>query len=95
MINIALNTVLRAPISLRAIISVDADIDAERILILNRDTGDLYHSFKRALAVHVFVVPYQHTTNDTLLVGILDDDRVYNCKFVDGVRAESVNVNAI
>ncbi|MCU8012183.1 hypothetical protein [Shewanella sp. SM74] len=95
MINIALNTVVKAPISLRAIVSVDADIDAERILILNRDTGDLYHSFKRALAIHMFVVPYQHATNDALLVGILDNDRVYNCKFVDGVRAESVNANAI
>ena len=87
--------ILKAPISMRALITIDADADAERVIVMDRDTGDIYHNFKLVTPIHTFVVPYYYTLNNTLLVGILDDNAVYDCKFVDGVQAENVNVNAV
>lgn len=85
---------LKAPVSMRALVTIDADVNAERVIVMHRVTGDVYHNFTLTSPNHAFVVPYNHAYNNTLLVGILDDGAVYNCKFADGIMAESVNVNA-
>ncbi|MBU1393697.1 MAG: hypothetical protein KJ856_14040 [Gammaproteobacteria bacterium] len=95
MIKQLVNIVVKAPIAMQARVTVDTDTDAERVILMHRNTGDLYHMFKVVSPVTSFTVPYSHAVNDTLLVGILDDNHVYNCKFVDGVRAENINANAI
>uniref|UniRef100_UPI00404795BD hypothetical protein n=1 Tax=Shewanella baltica TaxID=62322 RepID=UPI00404795BD len=78
----------------QAIVSVDADLDAERILILNRNSGYVYHNFKFEINKNMmFIVPNEHLVNSNILVGILDDDRTYNAKFVDGVQAELIDGN--
>ena len=79
---------------MRALVTIDADPAAERVILMHRYTGEVYHVFKLVTPIYTFVVPYTHTLNNTLLVGILDDNAVYDCKFADGVRAENVNVNA-
>ncbi|MGI2021727.1 hypothetical protein [Shewanella glacialipiscicola] len=89
------NITLKAPVSMRAILTVDADIDAERIIVMDRETSEVYYNFKIANPINMFVVPYKHALNSTLLVGILDDNTVYNCKFIDGVTSENININAM
>jgi hypothetical protein len=80
---------------MRAVVDVDADVNAERVIIMSRLSGEVYHMFKLTDKVRSFIVPYHHTLNSTLMVGIVDDDGEYNCSFLDGVIAESVNVNAL
>jgi len=41
------------------------------------------------------IVPLRFATSSNLLVGILDDTRVYNSRFVDGVKAQIVDGNVI
>lgn len=95
MINPMDNIVIRAQISLQARVTVDADPATERVILMHRDTGEVYFIFKLVSPIITFTVPYPHAINNTLLVGILDDDRTYNCKFIDGVRAENINVNEV
>ncbi|MGL5024858.1 MAG: hypothetical protein ACRC6P_02665 [Shewanella oncorhynchi] len=95
MIKLLDNITVKAPINIQAQVTVDVDPAAERVILMHRDTGDVYHIFKMVSPVATFTVPFIHATTDALLVGILDDNRTYNCKFVDGVRAESINVNAL
>lgn len=83
--------VINGGFNTQCVITVDADIDAERVIIMHRDTGDVYYNFKLVDSIRTFVVPKDHSFNNTLLVGIFDDNAVYDCKFVDGVRAENVN----
>lgn len=94
MIKVLDNIIVKVPVSLRAQITVDADVNAERVIIMNRETSEVYYNFKLVNSIQTFVVPYPHILNNTLLIGILDDNAVYDCKFADGVMAESVNVNA-
>ena len=42
-----------------------------------------------------FIVPLNYSVNADLLVGILDDNRVYNTKFVDGRKAELIDGNTV
>lgn len=95
MINIITAVAVKAPVSIQAHVVVDADTNAERVLVMNRNTGEVYHLFKFGSAkTRTFRVPKGHELNDTLLVGVLDDDGQYNCAFADGRRADAVNVNA-
>lgn len=95
MINQLDNITLKAPVSMRALVTIDADVTAERVIIMNRHSGEVYHNFKLVNPIHTFVVPYTHALNNTLLVGILDDNEVYDCIFADGKQANNVNVNAV
>ncbi|MGE6451534.1 hypothetical protein [Shewanella baltica] len=87
------NIMVKAPFSLQARITIDADPSAERIILMHRDTCHIYYVFKPVTPITSFTVPFCHANTDTILVGILDDNRTYNCKFIDGVRAESVDGN--
>lgn len=95
MIKILENITIKAPISMRAIVKLDCDIDAERVILMHRNTCEVYYNFKLSTTTPAFVVPYSHALNNTLLIGILDDNAVYNCSFADGIQAENVNVNAV
>lgn len=94
MINLIQPITIKAPISLQARVTVDADTAAERVVVMNRMTAEVYYNFKLGTPLHTFTVPYIHADANTLLVGILDDNQQYDCKFIDGVKPEIVNVNA-
>lgn len=80
----------------QAVIDIDADPDAERLLVINRVNGDVYHNFKyETNHVLKFRVPIEHLVNTDLLVGIMDDNLTYNAKFVDGVQAELIDGNLV
>ncbi|WP_351123321.1 hypothetical protein [Shewanella sp. T24-MNA-CIBAN-0130] len=78
------------------LITVDMDIAAERIMILNRSTGQsLLHTIRPPSGISKTLVPLSYTTSNKLLVGILDDGGVYDAKFKDGIMAELVDANTV
>ncbi|WP_413486395.1 hypothetical protein [Shewanella baltica] len=80
----------------QSLVSIDADIDTERVIIMARDSGEVFHNFTVQLNKQVkFIVPLIYNLNENLLVGILDDNRIYNAKFIDGVQAELINGNEV
>lgn len=80
----------------QAMLSIDADPDAERVLIMDRATGEVFHNFVYQTNKQIkFIVPLIYRINADLLIGILDDGRVYNAKFVDGVQAELIDGNTV
>ncbi|MEI8616063.1 hypothetical protein P4S54_21365 [Shewanella sp. PP-He15 brown] len=80
----------------QAVVDIDADPDAERLLVINRGSGDVYHNFKyETNRILKFRVPIEHLANTELLVGIMDDSLTYNAKFVDGVQAELIDGNFV
>lgn len=80
----------------QALLTIDADPDAERVLIMSRDTGDTFYSFTYQSNKQLkFIVPFNYSINADLLVGILDDNRTYNTRFIDGVQAEVIDGNTV
>jgi hypothetical protein len=76
----------------QALIQVDADADAESLLIFNRIiTKFTYIKGNLNGGIVKVIVPYAYTTINELVVAITDADRVYNIKSVDGVRAEVID----
>ncbi|WP_330147492.1 hypothetical protein [Shewanella oncorhynchi] len=80
----------------QSMLSIDADPNAERVIIMARDTCEVFHNFTYQSNKQLkFIVPIIYSVNADLLVGILDDGRVYNTKFVDGVQAELIDGNTV
>lgn len=78
------------------LISIDIDQAAERFMILNRSTGELIlNTIRPQTGVAKRLVPLIYTGSNKLIIGILDDNGVYDCKFVDGVMAELVDANTV
>jgi hypothetical protein len=78
------------------LITVDMDIAAERVMVLNRSTGQLInHTIRPQSGIYKTLVPLSYTTSNKLVVGIFDDGNVYAAKFEDGVMAELVDANTV
>ncbi|MDT3281684.1 hypothetical protein [Shewanella scandinavica] len=96
-----MNTILfikAAPLVPRplGLVTVDMDINAERLMIIDRNTGEVINNtIRSSTSVVKLLVAISYTTSNRLLVGILDDSLVYDCKFVDGVMAEIVDANTV
>lgn len=85
------------PINLwQAMVEVDTDIDAEQVVILERTSlNRIVYQRVAATGVIQLRVPIIYSTINNLIVGILDDDRIYNAKFIDGVKAELIDGNTV
>ncbi len=80
----------------QCVVAIDSDPDAERVIIMDRNTSEVYHNFNyQSNKQLTFIVPMGNQINSNLLVGILDDNRTYNAKFVDGVKAELIDGNTV
>ncbi|TVL34517.1 hypothetical protein [Shewanella xiamenensis] len=80
----------------QACIDVIAHEDAERLLIMDRNTAEVFYNFTyQANKTMKFIVPLRFATSSDLLVGILDDDRSFNAKFLDGRPADLINGNQV
>lgn len=78
------------------LIQVDIDVDAERIVLMDRNSFNiLISTIKPPSGILKLIIPISFTTNNQLLIGILDDSATYDCKFADGVKAEMVNANTV
>lgn len=79
----------------QALITADTDINAERIVIVDRRNMAVIHSKSIDGNIVNLIVPLIYLAQNNLLVGILDDDMEFNCQFIDGVKPELINGNAI
>jgi hypothetical protein len=78
------------------LITVDMDIAAERIMIMDRKSGQLInHTLRPQSGVCKMLVQVSYTTSNDIIVGMLDDGNVYEAKFKDGVMAELVDANTV
>lgn len=94
MTNKILNTrVLVEPIRFVAVLEVDIDPDANRLVAYERDdpTVNIINQYVVGGEIVKIVMPSKYATTNKMFIGILDDDGEYDCKFVDGVLAKLVN----
>lgn len=76
----------------QAVLDVDIDNAAEKLIVMNRLTCEVYYAFNcRDVKKIKFVLPVEHLNNNLLLVGILDNNLTYNAKFLDAIKAEVIN----
>lgn len=80
------------PTFLQAVIEIDIDPAAERVVILGRILFNIIYNIRKPVGNLLrVVVPFEYAIKNDLLVGILDEDAVYNCAFSDGVQAQIVD----
>jgi hypothetical protein len=79
----------------QALITIDTDINAERVVIADRRNMVVIHN--KSIGDHIvnLIVPLKYLVQNNLLVGILDDDMAFNCQFIDGVTPELINGNTV
>ncbi|MCL1088077.1 hypothetical protein L2744_00320 [Shewanella profunda] len=92
-INIVTQKIGVIPVGL---IAVDMDSAAERLVISDRlQLLPINIVTRPSSGIAKILVPQIYTISNSLIVGILDDSGVYDCKFVDGVMAELVDANTV
>ncbi|MBB1361521.1 hypothetical protein H5125_05040 [Shewanella sp. SR44-4] len=80
----------------QAMVEVDADVAAERIVVIDRSNlTPIHHMFNSQSGVVQIIVPLIYGSSNNLIVGILDDDSVFDCKFIDSVRPQLINANDV
>lgn len=76
----------------QAVIEIDVDPLAERVVILDRFYFSVIHnhvsSKSRLLRL---IVPLSFSIRNDLIVGIIDDTLEYNVKMLDGVQAQIID----
>lgn len=77
------------------LLEVDIDPDCERYMVLDRVTGELLWQGISTSNVLKIILPIEYSVTPSILFGILDDDAVYDCKFIDGVLLEAVDANTV
>lgn len=79
-----------------ALFSLDMDVEAERFMLINRNTGLMVrHQHNSPSGIVKIILPATMGVSPEFLVGILDDDLTYDCKFVDGQQLEIVDINTV
>jgi hypothetical protein len=86
---------IKSQVVLQAILNLDIDIDAERVAVIDRVSLQGIHNITVTSSNVSVIVPMTYITNRKLLVGILDDNELYNCQFIDGVSPEIIDGNAV
>ncbi|QQX78513.1 hypothetical protein JK628_13070 [Shewanella sp. KX20019] len=76
----------------QGLIQVDTDDSADTLLVFDRFIPN-FSFLKGGLngGVVKVIVPLRYSNISELVVGILDDEREYNGKFADGVKAEVID----
>lgn len=79
-----------------ALVEVDIDPDAERIIIIDRtNMATLALSTRPLSGILRVVLPHKYAIEHNCIVGIIDDSGKYNCWFMDGVKAQSIDLNVM
>jgi hypothetical protein len=71
------------------LLTVDIDVGATRLLIMDRTTG-LVMRYMEAPPSKIFkgVFNYKYTLSNNIIVGIIDLNNVYQLQTIDGVKLE-------
>lgn len=72
-----------------AILKIDVDINANRIIVLNRNTFEVLAAMCLPPSkVTIIQLPLTYGVSGKLMVAIVDDDAQYNAVVADGVNCE-------
>lgn len=73
------------------VLQVDMDINAERLFVIDRITFEvLFVTIRPPSNIVKIQLPILYSAQPILLVGILDDNGIYNTGITDGVMCEIV-----
>jgi hypothetical protein len=77
----------------QALIQVDADADADYVLIFDKGLKKFTTKVKITGEVGItkVIVPYEYTLKTDLVVAITDSDEVFAIKAIDGITAEIID----
>lgn len=76
----------------QALLELDMDPAAERFTIIDRRSLlPLFSGVRPTTGIAKVLLPLELATANHCLVGIIDDNGVYNAKFVDGVQLQLVD----
>lgn len=74
----------------QAVIEFARDVNAERLVIMDRYTMAVLHCWQLAQPSTTLVVPIRYATSQSLLVVMLDDDGDFDCEGIDYVAADII-----
>lgn len=98
MSNIVLSDIVIKSTAIRslALLTVDIDTNAERCVLIDRRTFTvLYAGIRPPSNVIKLLQPLEFAIGNYCIVGIVDDNGVYDCKFADGLKLELVDANTV
>lgn len=88
--------VVKSAVINRSRLVLDVDPNAERLMVINRATGQLVdHAFKPEENIYTGYYRHSFALERNITVTIFDDNREYNAYTIDGIQLETVNVNEI
>ncbi|WP_392342641.1 hypothetical protein [uncultured Shewanella sp.] len=82
-------------VSMQAMVEVDVDPLAERCIILERNTYNVFGSKSVFNEQMKFRVPIEYSTKSELCIILFDRDKEFNAAIIDGVKAETINANLV
>ncbi len=87
---------IRLAFNYQAMVEVTGDDAAERVVIMDRSSLEVFHNFVfQSSKTFKAIVPLRYATSHELLVGVLDDNRMFNTEFVDGLEADLIDGNLV
>lgn len=79
-----------------SLLALTMDANAERFILIDRRSFAVLHTGIRPPSkVAKVLMPQELATGHYCIVGIADDDGVYDCKFTDGLMLELVDANTV
>ncbi|MFB2800468.1 hypothetical protein ACE022_03760 [Shewanella seohaensis] len=83
---------LKVPRRHIALVEVDVDPESNRLVICERQSLTTLTNMIVGVTNPIkIVLPEKYALTEKLLIGIMDDDGIYDCKFTDGVLGELVD----
>ena len=79
------------PVFYQSLLEVDTDINATRVVIMDRYSAKIIANDLLVGGVFKAIIPLEYSTSNNLIVMIIDDDMTYNCEAIDGVTAEVID----
>lgn len=78
------------------LLELDLDPLAERILLIDRSTlKPIYANIRGSLPILKIILPLKYTIGNNILICVLDDDRIFDSEFIDGVNAVITDGNTV
>lgn len=91
-------TTIRQPSAQRpvALMQLKIDANAEVFTIIDRRSMlPFYSGLRPTGGIAKVIMPQEYATAAYCIVGIIDNDQQFNCKFKDGAIAELVDANVV
>lgn len=78
------------------LLEINMDEAAERFVVIDRRNMQIIHAGVRPQSgIAKILMAINYATANHCLVGIVDDDQVFNAKFLDGVKLQIVDQNTV